>query len=215
MLEMDEAAPSRVVIYGAGGLGRETAVLAEASLAGARIEGFIDDGVEPGVERGGLRVLGGIDWFDSISEPIGVAIGVGDSKTRRRIYRALERHAHVSFPRLIHPMVTISKGTTIGEGAMIHARCAISVDVSIGRCVLLNGAIGVGHDTVIEDFASVMPMTAISGAVVLGEACSVGTQCAIRQGLKIGAEADVWMGSIVMRSVPAGATVCGNPARRI
>ncbi|MDR0764679.1 MAG: hypothetical protein LBE65_03705 [Synergistaceae bacterium] len=47
-----------VIVYGAGGLGREVSQIVMA-MPDARVLGYVDDGVPPGTERDGARVLGG------------------------------------------------------------------------------------------------------------------------------------------------------------
>jgi acetyltransferase EpsM len=60
-----------------------------------------------------------------------------------------------------------------------------------------------------------MPLAAISGNVNIGERCLIGAQSAILQGITVGDDCTVGMGAVVIRDVPDGATVMGNPAVRV
>lgn len=53
----------RIVVYGAGGLGREVLQMVRLMFAksGAQVLGFLDDGVEPGTIRNEATVLSGLD----------------------------------------------------------------------------------------------------------------------------------------------------------
>jgi acetyltransferase-like isoleucine patch superfamily enzyme len=45
--------------------------------------------------------------------------------------------------------------------------------------------------------------------------CYLGQGCTVRQELRIGAGSLVGMGAVVVRDVPPGSVVAGNPARRL
>ncbi|MDR1580995.1 MAG: hypothetical protein LBS35_11610, partial [Synergistaceae bacterium] len=62
-----------VIVYGAGGLGREILQIVRA-MPDARALGYVDDGVPPGTERNGAPVLGGAEYLDSLGN-VSVVIG--------------------------------------------------------------------------------------------------------------------------------------------
>jgi acetyltransferase-like isoleucine patch superfamily enzyme len=55
----------------------------------------------------------------------------------------------------------------------------------------------------------------IAGNTAVGENCYIGSGTSIMNGLAVGDGALVGMGSNVIRDVPAGARVAGNPARQL
>ena len=70
----------------------------------------------------------------------------------------------------------------------------------------------------IGDFVTFAPGVKCNGNVVVEDHAYIGTGAMIKQGLPgqplvIGRGAVVGMGAVVTKSVPAGATVVGNPAR--
>lgn len=202
----------RAVIYGAGGLGREVLQLVR-DVARYEILGFIDDGVEPGTVRNGAPVLGGGEFFEALAEPVAVIFGLADPRSKEKRYNALKDNRLVSFPSIVHPRALIREYVTIGEGTVIIADCHVSVNVNIGRCVLLDDCATIGHDVDIGDFCSILPQAAVSGNTRIGGKSLLGVGCMLRQGIEVGAGAVVGMGSVVLKDVPAGTTVYGNPAR--
>ncbi len=207
----------RIVVYGAGGLGREVLQLVRDTKCrdGAEVLGFVDDGVDAGTIRNDALVLGNIGYFDGIDKPTSVVFGIASCRVKENIYRRLKEHPLISFPNVIHPRARVEAYTTLGEGVVMAIDTFVSIDAHIGDCVLLNGKLAVAHDAWIGAFTSVMPMAAISGKVTIGKRCLIGTMSAIHQGITIGDDCTVGMGSIVLRDIPDGATVLGNPAKRI
>ncbi|MDR0653270.1 MAG: acetyltransferase [Synergistaceae bacterium] len=202
-----------VIIYGAGGLGREVLQIVRA-VSDARVLGYVDDGVPPGTERNGARVLGGAEYLDSMGD-VSVVMGISDPDIKRGIFDKLSRNPRVSFPNIVHPRAMVSEYASIARGVVITQNCIVSVDASLGVGVFLNMGAVVGHDAKIGDYSSVMPLAAISGNVNIGERCLIGAQSAIFQGLTVGDGCTVGMGAVVIRDVPDGATVMGNPAVRV
>ena len=71
----------------------------------------------------------------------------------------------------------------------------------------------VGHDSVIEDYVIVAPGAVISGFVHVERGSYLGAHSVIRQHLRVGTQALVGMGAVVVRDVAAEEQVVGNPAR--
>lgn len=72
-------------------------------------------------------------------------------------------------------MVILSKRISIGEGTIIGARTIATVDIKIGKHVIINLDCTLEHDDVIEDFVTIYPSVNLSGNVIVGECCELGT----------------------------------------
>lgn len=84
--------------------------------------------------------------------------------------------------------------------------------VRLGSHVYIGYGVNLGHDTIIHDFASVMPGAAIGGSCEIGEGAMIGANATILQNLTVGDAAQVGAGAVVIDDVPPGATVVGVPA---
>lgn len=206
-----------LVIYGAGGLGREVAEIVRRINERHRfwnLLGFIDDGAQAPALSGGLPLLGGLSFVEGFGRPLDVVLSIARPADKRRIYETLKPHSHVHFPNVIDADTKLSSRIFMEEGIVISHFCSISVDVTLGRCTFVNTGSHIGHDSTLGDFCSVMPSVNISGNVTIGNEALIGVGAAILQGRTIGHRSTVGMGSIVLNDVPEDSTVLGNPARK-
>ncbi len=207
----------KLIIYGAGGFGRETALMVDQiNAAGGDwdLMGFLDDQLIKGSIVDGRTVLGGVGELAKMSDGISVAIAVANPQTRREI-RARIGDTRVSFPVLTHPsaMLGDQQRNRFEEGAIIAAGNIMTTNIVVGPFAIINIGCTIGHDVVIGAFASLMPSCSISGSVHLDECTDLGTGACILPGLRVGRDSRVGAGAVVTRDVPSAVTVAGVPAR--
>lgn len=206
-----------IAIFGAGGLGREVAMLIEQinekELTWELI-GFFDDGLEIGEEIYGYKVIGNADELNKYKEELSVVFAIGEPAIRRKIVNLLD-NPNLFYPVLIHPDAVLGKDVVIAEGTIITAGNIITVNVKIGKHALLNLACTVGHDVTLGDYTTVMPGANISGNIEVGECVYIGTGAKTIQQVKIGANTIVGAGAVVINSLPADCTAVGVPAKVI
>lgn len=206
-------------IIGAGGFGREVAWLVERINAVEptwKLEGFIDDNtIMHGTLQDGYPVVGNSDYLMNVTKEVWVVCAVGTAKIRKKIIEKLKKCENVKFATLIDPDVVCSTQVNIGEGSIICAGTIITVDISIGKHVIINLDCTIGHDDIIHDFVTIYPSVNISGNAVIGECAELGTGGQIIQGINIGEESIIGAGAVVIHNIPKKCTAVGSPAKPI
>lgn len=209
-----------IVIYGAGGFGREIACLLRLINEKENqwnLIGFLDDNEAIwGTKNEYGTVLGGSDWLNKYEKELACAIAVGSPNAVQAIVGKIH-NSKVSFPNLYAPTVTFldKESLKIGKGNIFCTNCFVSCNVTVGNFNLFNGYIPIGHDAVIGDCNVVMPSVNISGAVVMGNANFLGVQSVVLQGIKIGNNTRIGANSVIMRKTKDGFLYIGNPAKRV
>jgi sugar O-acyltransferase (sialic acid O-acetyltransferase NeuD family) len=205
------------LIYGAGGFAREVAWLAEQ--CGHSVVGFIDDEARRlGSPLNEIRILGLEDAVKRYPTAR-VLAAIGNPAARERVM-AKATSAGLEPGTLIHPRVERSRWVTVGPGSVICAGSILTTNITVGSNVQINLDCTIGHDVVMEDYATLAPGVHVSGWVRLEKACYVGTGANIINGtpdapLVIGADAVIGAGACVTKSVPAGVTAVGVPAKAL
>lgn len=208
-----------LVIYGAGGQGRELLEIIEEinrESAEWNILGFIDDKLPPGGEVCGYPLLGGFDFFNRCRKPVGVVLGFANCAAKEAVYEKIKTLGEdVYFPIIVHPHSYVSTRASLAEGVAVARFCSVNVNARIGRCAVVNNKCEIAHDSVVGDFSSLMPSVNISGNVTIKERAFIGVQAAVLQGVTIGSDSIVGMCSTVLTDLPDGCTAVGSPAKII
>ena len=106
-------------------------------------------------------------------------------------------------------------GVWIEPHATILAHCTL-VRATFGgftrieRAAMIDVLVHIAHDAIIGPGATVVACAEISGRCELGEGAYIGPNACMRNGVKVGRNATVSMGSVVTRDVPDNVVVTGN-----
>lgn len=210
---------NKLIIVGASGFGREVAWLVERIN---EVEpkwdllGFLDDNAElEGTAIGGYKVLGTVNAVKGFKDAYFVC-AIGSASVRKKLITKInEILPGAKYATLVDPTVQMSNRVEIGEGSMICAGNIITVDIKIGKHVIMNLDCTVGHDAVIGDFVTLYPSVNLSGITNVGESTELGTGSHIIQGINIGYNTIVGAGAVVVKDLPDKCTAVGAPAKPI
>lgn len=206
-----------LLIFGAGGFGREVAWLARQALGASVTIEFVVD--RPEYLSGAVSGLPVRLLSDCVASPRQrYVVALGDPIQRQRVVAACDALGLLA-TRLVHPRVEASDSVALGEGSVICAGSILTVDIDIRAHVQVNLGCTLGHDVVVGSYSTLAPGVHVSGNVLIGNAAYIGTGASIINGsvdhpLTIGDGAVVAAGACVTRSVEPGAMVAGVPAVR-
>ncbi|MUK39971.1 acetyltransferase [Aliivibrio fischeri] len=203
----------RCAILGASGHGKVVAEIAE--LNGYTQVDFFDDRWPELKNQEHWNVLGSTqDLINEVSNYDLVVVAIGDNATRLNKQRILEMSGGI-FKVLIHPSVTISKYSQVGNGTVIMANAVVNSFASIGNSCIINTSSIVEHDCVLSDGVHISPGANLAGSVHIGERTWVGIGSQIKQLVSIGSDVVIGAGSTVIKNVVDDQVIVGNPAKCI
>jgi sugar O-acyltransferase (sialic acid O-acetyltransferase NeuD family) len=208
----------KLAIYGAGGFGRETAVMIQqinAARAAWELIGYFDDGLKKGGEVDGVKVIGGINELNSYPDELAVCVAVADPSIRSNLVKGI-KNPLISFPVFVHPNAIVgdTKRNRFGRGSIITAGVILTTGVEFGDFCIVNLSSTIGHDVKLGACCTVMPACSISGNVLIGSGCVLGTGSRIIQGITIGDNCMVGAGSVITKSFGSNLKLLGVPARK-
>lgn len=199
------------MILGAGGHAK---VVADAArLAGWEVIGFIDE-LHP--DRTDSAFFGAplltSQSLEALPSGSSAAIGIGDCQARLAGARRLLARGFL-LPAIVHPRATTAGSAILRDACQLMAGAIVNPDAQLGTAVIVNTGATVDHDCRIADGVHLAPGVHLAGNVSVGESTLVGIGSVVKPGVHIGRHCTVGAGSVVIRDVPDGTTVCGVPAK--
>jgi FlaA1/EpsC-like NDP-sugar epimerase len=126
-----------ILIFGAGGLGREVAFLIDRinrCKTRWNLLGFIDDTPElQGKTINGIAVLGTSSYFEHHPQNTHLICALGDPQNKKNIIERLSKYPNIKFATLIDPQAVVSETAEIGCGSLVFANTIITVNVIIHK----------------------------------------------------------------------------------
>lgn len=206
-----------LIIIGARGFGREVFGTALQSIGYKEeftVAGFLDNNPDDEISSEFYPpVLDSVENYLPQKNDLFIC-ALGNVKDKMKYTRMIMEKGG-QFATLIHKSVTKYNTTQIGRGCIVMKDVHLSVDVMIEDFSTIMVYSVIGHDVKIGAWSHIGPYVFIGGNAEIGARAQLHVRSTVLAGLKIGEEAVVGAGSIVIRDVKPGVTVFGNPAKNI
>lgn len=206
-----------IVIIGAGGVGREVSLIIQQINELEQtwnLLGFIDDNTDNwGKVINGYSVIGGIDSLEFLSNDTYIVIAIANYKVKKNIVNKINNK--FKFATIVHPKVWIHDYMTVGEGTIIYEGAILTANIEIGNHVIISPKCGVGHDSIIKDYVSLLWNVNVSGNDLIEEGVMMGSGSTVIQGKKIGKGSIIGAGAVVVNDIESFSTAVGVPAKVI
>lgn len=205
---MDE----EILIIGCGGQGR--VILDILNSQKRKVIGFIDDDPKKADSLiNNTKVIGNIHYLLEKKPAMNIAIGVGDNKTRAKIFSLL-KEKKFRIIQTIHSKAVISKNVKLGEGVVIMPGAIINTNAVIEDNVIINTNSSIDHDCIIKKNSHIQPGATVTGTVTIGEFATIGSGATVLPNLKIGSNSVIGAGAVVTKDIPDDVVVFGVPAKQ-
>lgn len=206
-----------IVIVGAGGVGRETSLIIQQinELKSTwNLIGFIDDDVNSwGNVINGYPVIGGMDSLEKLSLDTYVVVAIANYEVKKRVVNKINNR--FKFATIVHPRVWLHDYMTLGEGTIIYEGAILTTNIKVGNHVIISPKCGIGHDSIIKDYVSLLWNVNVSGNDIIEEGVMMGSASTVIQGKRIGKGSTVGAGAVVIDNIDSYSTLVGVPAKVI
>ena len=109
--------------------------------------------------------------------------------------------------------VVIGEKVEIGNNVCIDR--AVMGSTTLDRSVKVDNLVHIAHGVHIQENSLIIAHAMIAGSVVVGKNSWIAPSASLKQKIKIGDNAVIGIGSVVLKDVEEGETVAGVPAKKI
>lgn len=204
----------KLLIIGAGSVGKFIAYNIENFTQSFEIIGFLDDDITKHNQIiAGFPVLGSVEKLNDFSgKEIALVLGIAFPKVKKDLF---EKYLYLSFdfPSFISKNAWISNEVSVGKGSIIYPGVSINYETSIADFVVINMNCAIGHNCSVGKFSSFSPGVNLGGNTTIGNFVEMGIGAATIQGISIADNAKIGGQAMVVKNISEGKTVVGVPAK--
>lgn len=218
---MIDTSKERPSLVGLGAGGHSKVIIEILNLIGQyKVIGLLDRDPElEGKKFQGAEILGDDSLLPQLAEQgvkfFFVGLGsTGNAEPRKFLFEKA-RGLNLEPVDVIHPQAVISTTAQVGRGAQIMANAVVNPSAQIGINSIINTGAIIEHDCILGDHVHIATGARLASSVKVGNMAFIGAGATVRQLIEIGDGAMVGAGAVVVKDVPAGHTVVGNPAKRL
>lgn len=204
----------KAIIVGAGTYGQ---VYAEYLKDEYQIIGFIDDDLcLRDTEINNIKILGDFEYLlKNIDKSVNIFIPIGNNTVRCNLLKKVMQFGF-NTPSYIHPTCNIHESVKIGKCVYILPNSNIMPLTQLKDFVLISMGVNIAHHTVIEEGCFFSQGSNIGANIHFEKNVFCGIASTVMTGVKkVGENSLIGAGAVIIRDVPDGATVVGNPGKII
>jgi acetyltransferase EpsM len=166
-------------------------------------------------ERAGRSLHGlPVYWIDDALDLAKTHLAIcGLGTTQRVRFTDQAAAAGFRFATVVHPSAHVSPTSAISEGSLVGVAAVVAAHTTIGRHVILNRGVLVGHHTTVGDHVSIQSGANVAGLCTIADGVYIGMGAQILNTVSIGKGSVVGAGAVVTKDVPPAVQVMGVPAR--
>ncbi len=206
----------KLLIIGAGSVGKFIAYNINQFTESFEIIGFLDDDKSKhNTVIAGFPVLGPVDKVQDYSgKGIAIVWGIAFPSVKKKLF---DKYQDLSFdfPNFISKDAWVSEAVSFGKGCIVYPGTAINYETIIDDFVVINMNCSLGHNCIINSFASLAPGVNLGGNTKIGNCVEMGIGSSTVQGIVIEENAVVGGQAMVIVNVNYGEMVVGIPAKSI
>lgn len=205
----------QIVILGAGGTGL---LIADSisRIPGKHAIGFLDDDAKKRrLGHAGLPVFGAMSSWKNLPAEYSFISSLYGPKKNVEFFQKIKSLGipEIRWATVVDATAIVSPLATLGYGTYVGPATILEPNVSLSNWCAMLGRVYVAHDTRMGDYVTCANSVSIAGRVTIGVAAFIGANATVRERTQIGANALVGMGCVVIRDVPNGQIIVGNPGR--
>lgn len=204
----------KLIIIGAGSVGKYIAYNHDDFQQDFKIVGFLDDDSKKhNTTIAGFPVLGDVSKIEEFSgQDYALVWGIAFPNIKMNLFNQY-KHLHFDYPNFVAKSAWLSNGVALGKGCIIYPGCSINYETVIQDFVVMNMNCAIGHNCSIDSFTSLSPGVNLGGNTKVGRETELGIGCASLQGTSIGNNVKVGGQAMVTKTLSDNQVVKGIPAR--
>ena len=154
--------------------------------------------------------------LEAAGDDLQVVVAIGDNFQRSLITETIRRKFRgVTFPAIVHEDASVSRFSSIGEGAVVLQKAVLGANAIVGRFGIVNTQASLDHDCHLGDFASLGPGSVVGGGVTIGERSAIGIGAVVKHEINIGRDVVIGACSYVHTDCRDETVYFGTPAKAI
>lgn len=196
----------KIILFGAGGFGREIySYLVDMGQSRA-VTFMVDDEYfnnQPNT----------IKFSDFNIENHYVLICVGDPIQRERIVNKFPENT--KWYTFIHESAYIGSDVSIEDGTIICPGVILTTNIILGKHAHLNILSTIGHDCIIGDYFTTAPGGKVSGNCDIGDRVYLGTNASIKQKIIVTNDVTIGLNGGVVKNINESGIYGGVPVKKL